>query len=651
MTKRISQGAGAGVLLLFAAACGDLGASFGPYMPSDGGIGGDGAVRRPTDASPPSDGPIPPGPMQADEIPEAATDVTGAARTEWLAGCFDGVDADGDDRLDCEETTCQVATSACCVGIASDACCAPPSASVSLDFGTCTSGAPAACTAGATAFGSATPYVVEMGALAELAQNAIVMNGSDDSDSGLVLTRVVDFTSRRVALSARIGVPATCGAGCLQTAAIAVTARGDYMASRPEHVRPLLALIVSASLRQVLLVQGDAVVASTGIVSDVATYELSLEPGGDVVVTGGAEPLATRWAPTSTGHIALYGRNVNPSMGMPLPARFETLTVAEGLCDMPRAWGARRQAVPQLSATMPPTSTWTDAPRIVRAPSAAVRPDDGARVVAFETERGIYLGGESMDGTSYSPLMGGNVALMTGRLRDGTAASHVGEPSLVPAASGTEWDLYVTVSDGAGAKRWIARTTRTLDATDPFPEATPISVTLDGLGADAELSSPEVVFTGATLELFARLGTGGESRLVHFLSVDSGATWAPPGGGTLQDATVWLPSGGSSAFDGDDVSGPAVVRQNGAWELYFTGRRGARTAIGVLSSFDLVHWWDAGRGEPVLSASGAGFDALSVGEPAAFSLGDSVVLLYGGTDGADWRIGRVERAAASHRGR
>lgn len=651
MTKRIAQVALAGALLVLATACGELGSPGGGEPVFDAGPG-----TRVADADPPGydacadcvpDDATPPPEPPFDEIADHATDVSAVGISDWLLGCFDGVDADHDDVMDCQEPVCQTATPACCVGIASEACCAPPSTIVSFDFGTCLPGAPAACTTGATAFGASTPYVVEAGSVAGLTQNAIVMNGSDDSDSGLVVTRTIDFTSRRVFLSARIGVPAVCGAGCLQTAALAVTARGDYVATRPEHVRPLLALIVSAPLHQVLLMQGDTVVASTDIVSDVATYELALEPAGDVVVTGGAETLRTRWAPTSAGHLALYGRNVNPAMGMPLPARFESLAISEGLCEMPRAWGARRQVVPQLGPTGTPT--WAGAPRVVRAPSIGVRIDTGARVIAFETERGIFLGGESMDGVSYSPLMGDNVALTTGRLADGTAASHVGEPSLVASASGTDWDLYVTVSDATGGKRWIARTTRNMDSTAEFPEAQPVAVSFDGLASDAELSSPEVVSTGGRLEMFARYGVPGEARLVHLASIDGGASWTGPDGGDLQQATVRLPSDAATAFDGDDVGGPAVVRQNGAWELYFTGRRGARTAIGVLSSFDLAHWYDAGGGEPVLSASGSGFDALGVAEPAVFSLGESVVMLYGGTDGADWRIGRVERAAAAHR--
>ena len=643
MKALVSKTVIAGALLLLAAACGSLDFAPGAGDAGPGAMAPDGGVAR--DAPPL----MPPDP-EPDEIPPARADVTGAALEEWLTGCFDGLDPDVDGVVDCAEAVCQLATPACCVGTASEACCAPPSPSVTFDFGTCVAGSPGACTSGATPFGVATPSVVVAGSAEGVTQNALVMNGSDDSDSGLVLTEPIDFTSRRVELTARIGVPADCGDGCLETAAIAVTARGDYVSGRADHVRPLLALIVSASRHEVLLVQGDAVVASTGIASDVATYSLVLEPGGDVRATGGAEPLATRWAPTSVGHLVLYGRNVNPSMATPPPARFETLTVSEGLCNMPRAWGARQQAVPQLGPGMPPTSTWTDAPRIVRAPSVAVRPDDGAHVIAFETDRGVYLAGEAMDGESYSPLMGGNVALDTGRLADGTAASHVGEPSLVASASGTDWELYVTVSDAAGAKRWIARTTRAIGATTEFSEALPVMVSVTGLAPDAELSSPEVVSVGGGLALFARYGAPGESRIVHLRSFDGGASWTAPGGGTLQDATVRLPSESPTAFDGDDVSGPAIVRQNGAWELYFTGRRGARTAIGVLSSFDLAHWWDAGGGEPVLSASGSGFDALAVAEPAVFSLGESVVMLYGGTDGADWRIGRVERAAATHRG-
>ncbi len=609
---------------------------------ADAGIPGE-----PRDGGAPADSHPPPTRRTDEEIPSEADVAAGLfAASERLLGCFDGDDPDADGLVDCRETVCQQATPACCVGIASAECCALPAATLSLDFSTCTTGSPAACTTGTTAFGIAAPYVIEPGARAGLAQAAIVMDGSDASDSGLIVTQPIDFTTRRVALTARIGVPATCDTGCVETAAIAVTGRGDYAAGRAEHVRPLLALIVSASRHSVLLVQGEAVVASTGIASEVATYTLSLEPGGDVVVTGGVEVLTTRWAPPSAGHLALYGRSVNPAAETPPPARFEMLTLSEGLCEMPSAWGARRQVLPQLGATG--ASTWTTAPRALRAPSISTDAT-GSRVLAVESERGIYLAGEAGDG-SYVPLSGDNVALAAGHLADGTDADHVGEPSLVQSA--TQWVLYVTVADASGGKRWIARTTAPMGSSMPFPAAEPVAVMVPGMAADAELSSPEVVVVGspARLELFARYSTPGESRLVHMVSIDEGLTWGAPDSGTLQDATVILPSGSAAGFDGDDVGGPALVRQNGAWELYFTGRRGARTAIGVLSSFDLRHWWNAGAGEAMLSASGSGFDSLGVSEPAVFSLGGTLVMLYAGTDGANWRIGRVERAATEHRG-
>jgi len=629
--------------------CGAIDTSSGTPCPTggacsafDGGAGGaadGGTSMRTPEGGFGADGPAPPEP-QSDELVPSADAVSGFS--DAATACFDGVDPDLDGLVDCEEEVCQRSTSACCVGTVSADCCAAPSPTLTLDFSPCTPSTPAACTVGLRAFGTTEPHV-ELGTGG--APTTLVMGGDDTTDRGLLTVTPIDFTTRNVRLAADIELPSACSGDCSQTAAIAVTGR-EYALGTAQHVRPLIALIVSASLGQVLIVAGDTVVARTSVASAASThYTLELGPDGTVRVTGGVADLTARWAPPTQGWAVLYGRNVNPP-STEAPARFGAFGIAAGLCDMPGAWGVRGQALPQLASGRP---TWTDAPRVLRAPTTALDAS-GARIMLVETETDIVRAEEAMDGFSFNPAaptLAEITVLAHGTLGDGTTAARVGDPSLLHAGG---WDLWATAVDGTTGKRWVVHGSAPDGDLGQNAFRNARRITVDGYLPEAlDLSAPDVVMrdgSASDLHMFARWEQGDGPRIAHLQSAD-GDTWRVVDD-TPSVPPVRLVSADPSAFDASDVTGPSLVKRNGSWLLYFAGRNGARYGIGVLTSADLVLWREVSAA-PALAASGTGFDALSVSDPAVFSEGDRVVVLYGGSDGADWRIGRVERDARSDR--
>ena len=107
----------------------------------------------------------------------------------------------------------------------------------------------------------------------------------------------------------------------------------------------------------------------------------------------------------------------------------------------------------------------------------------------------------------------------------------------------------------------------------------------------------------------------------------------------------------ASGFDADEIAHPSLIVHDGAWQLYYAGRRGTRWGVGLLLSDELLRWrWYAG-GRPVLEGDGNGFDRVGVGAPDAVSVGATVELYYEGTDGTRTRLGRAVRQAAQLGGR
>src|SRR5690606_6679324 len=99
---------------------------------------------------------------------------------------------DGDGSLDCDDDEC-AGTAVCCVGSSSAACCVA-AISETHAFGECSgNGADAlvACAPGVTLFGSPAP---------ELLEGALVPNGGDRHDSGIVLASTVDPRVSRLEL-------------------------------------------------------------------------------------------------------------------------------------------------------------------------------------------------------------------------------------------------------------------------------------------------------------------------------------------------------------------------------------------------------------------------------------------------------------------
>lgn len=579
-----------------------------PWTPADAG------TRERTDSSSPDLG------NDGGGITEPTADAGSSAGETDLGLCFDGRDNDDNHVMDCAERSCQILSGACCVGRGTAACCALPVAAPLLDFAGC-GGDPSAClgASGGVAFGSSG------------ATGALALSGDGSADTGVWLGQTHDLESSRVVLSARLALPA-CDSSCTAFAAIGLTAQ-DFRAGAPDNVRPIVALVASASLGEVRLMLGDAVAWSAPLPSGTsggeAVYELTLAPDGTVAVSqdGVGITIASRFAPVRDAHVVVYGRSRNPSGPLP-PAIADDIAVSDSLCDVPSAWQSRLQVLPMPGSGTTPTQDF-------RGPGA-VLDADGKAYVAYASPASGAL---SLAEESGAPGVEARVLITTTTIVNPPADARYADPELVRAPDG-EWLLYATRVDASG--RSIVRFAGD-SGTAPTFAATPVAASLtmptelDG----AALSEPAVAYDlgASTWRMWLHAADAASGHRIVELSSADGQTWAMTG-------TVVSTRPALGGFDADEVGAPAVVQRGGAWSLYFAGRRGARWAIGLVASDDRQHWT-----APVfaLSATGTEFDSLSVSDPSVVTRGESVELYYVGSNGVHALVGRAVRGATSTR--
>ncbi len=599
--------------VIVAAGCGAL--DFAPSPECDGGpctrVERDGGLPGIGDAAPPaSDAGAAAGP---DSGPSPLATEGGD-----LAGCFDALDNDENGAVDCAENACQALTGACCLGRGTGTCCAAEVPLAPLDFAACTA-ALSACLApvgGGVAFG------------ASVSSEALVLTGDGSTDTGIWLAPEHDLDASRIVVAARLRLP-DCAGGCTAFAALGVTTQ-DFAALGARNVRPVVALVASASLGEARLLVGDAVAWSTplpfaGAVGGEVTYSLTLEPDGTILVNGAAIP--ARYVPVRGAHVVIYGRGRNPS-GTMSPVTVDDVSLSEALCDMPSAWWSRRPVLP-AGAPMPTAD--------FRGPGAIIAADKV--YVAFARPANGSL---SMAEESGAMVVDDRILNEPGTIVSPPVDTRYADPELVRDTAGV-WHLFAT-RVGASGPSSIVRFDGGGAETPAFPPspaevATTMPLDLEGVA----LSEPAVVIDATGWRMWLHVSDASGHRIVGLVSSD-GETWSPQRG-SLDSSTV-VRTRDVGDFDTDEVGSPTIVHRGTTWSLYFAGRHGARWAIGLVASDDLQYWTTP---TAVLSGSGTGFDTLSARDPSVVTRADTVELYYAGSDGAHTIIGRALRAAASMR--
>jgi hypothetical protein len=468
--------------------------------------------------------------------------------------CWDDIDVDGDGQVDCDDSGCATVR-ACAIGDG-DRC--EQTSHESIGFDSCI-GLPDArsCLGAARAIGRT---MIEPGAMVPV--------GELDADAGYVFGDPLDLASERVRITVSF-VRSEC-TGCVEGAAVAI-AHSEVQ----RVVAPLVALVASSDRGNVSLVVGGATLHSWPIAADTPTgFELVLRPTGEVTarpLAGSDPPVALQIAPMRDLEIVAYGRNPAHATATDTRAGISDLDITRSLCDMPASWSP--------------------------ATAHEVR-QGGARVEDFESPS-IWI-----DGTTEAIAVSRGMAIFVGERAGGAfdlkpdpavsqhgpnSAAGVTDPELFRQEG--QWFMAFTGIAVEGRRSiGIARGGGTLD--EPFlPDPT---AGIDPAIADAILlEMPTVaVLPDGTWVLVARATAyDGTRTLLGFASNSDGASWVPYlgadlGASTARPGTDVAPL----AFDADEIAHPTLVVSNGAYQLYFAGRRGTRWGVGLLASDEFLYW-------------------------------------------------------------
>jgi hypothetical protein len=544
-------------------------------------------------------------------------------------GCYDGLDNDGDGVFDCADPGC-ARTPACCVAGESLACCTSPERSALPVERSCT-GRLASCAPAEDFLGFGEPA-------ARFERGAFLPLGDATGDSGAILVKRFDPASGLVVRGTLATPIGACGAGCFESVGLGLVTEG---APGPAgSVRPWVGVVASASRADLALVVAGDVVDRLAITGDGrVAVELTVLPTGsvrlDARLPGVDMPFGTltaRVTPrTAPVQLALYGRGTNVSAaGMTSEA--SDVSVESLLCPSPSGWLTRDALATPLTAPAAPNAP-------------AVAYGGGQTLLAWEQDGIIQLR-----------------VLLVERLAPGTELPSNGPALFAPDASFADPDVHVDATGGGpprGYSLYVAnRTTGAIERValdvDGMPTASRTTVAspaeLGLIGVEA-LDGPSVLRPASPgsgiAHLFARARlTSGETRLVRFAMSSALPTATVVGPVDLDAATVRVQQPGFGAFDRDELAAPSAYRHDGGVQLAFAGRSGARWAIGLMST-DLGDFsaWHTEPTTPILAGDAAGFDALTVRDPAVVARGADIEMLYIGSDGARDVIGLATRRA------
>lgn len=540
--------------------------------------------------------------------------------------CFDNADNDGNDAADCNDASCRQ-RGTCCVGNAN--CCAPQTgASTVVDFRTCADAEAAKCHPSLARFGDAT-----------FTSGGLMFANDLTTSSGLTVGEMLDLrTLQRVV---RFDIVANCEDDfCSGTSAVSLV-RGDAGApdARPDVAVGLQAF---ATTSRVGLVIENTVVASWPMGnSGTESWTLRVSPSGEVAVRGPGVNVQSYVELTRDVFVMVHGQGA----GAPL---IETLSIDTLICDTPTAW-------------MPATSLRANDGQQVRNPSIA-KNDAGEIWVAFERDRRIHFG--QLNGS----MIDVRTTLANAIRADGYfhSAVEVRDPELLWESG--KWTLYFTgVGEDQNETRVGSRGEATVGAIvraridpDSFDDDAGYDVVLAPYGHDT-MDTQTVRWPGVLdyemptitrsenptypLAMVVRANLEDGSKSLRAFKSTTGIEWEPITSARLEERTARNGSSSSFRFDAEEITQPSLVVQNRAYHLYYEGRRGERSSIGLLVSDDLLGWRDLSENDAVYQEGKHTFDQLGTHAADVLYDGEVVRMLYVGDSGGDQVPALTQRAA------
>ena len=591
----------------------------------------DGGLDTGTDPSPESDSPpIWASSGRSEPAGGLAFEAADDADASNPALCYDGLDNDGDDLVDCDDAACS-SLGTCRVG--SGEFCAPDPIDV-LDFTGCD---------GTLVDGCLSRDVEEFGPVRWIASGGFHGGGDENGDGGFALPGTFDLRTRRVELTVRLG-DTVCSGPCIESAGVALTAQQRFTGE--VQVRPAVGLVLSGGRNEVSLIVADEVVATWSVAPEGSVQEWSLvvRPTGVVSAMRTGDPTSAVqviYGPIGDARLVVYGRNDNRPSGMGDGARVERLDVQTARCDMPDAWSTREPVTVLRRSSGTYDMGATRGVTVAMDQTAAGEPH---LAFAFEDGEGqIFFGGQSGGPELILAHTEGEPAL-SGEL--GSFRETVLDPELHRTRDGA-LVLFFTAVD-AGGKRSIGRAEQRSDSHLFEVVQQVLEPSTDAEAESFEMPTVAYVADGQLAMIVrAELAPqrGGGHAFLAFLSSDEGKTWTRHYASELLAATR---RGGTTGtrFDADEIAHPSLLQHGGAYRITYAGRRGTRWSLGLLVSDQLVHWREPLAGRPVLGrGTSGGFDRLGPVEADALVDGETIALYYLGTDGARGDLGRAVRLA------
>ncbi|MCA9613248.1 MAG: hypothetical protein H6722_23140 [Sandaracinus sp.] len=570
------------VLLLFRM-CGGGDGDRSPHLDGDAGAGRDAGLEPPgADA-----GTMSPPPNGFPLDPSAGADEHGEGRDDGLDSdvgtCFDGIDNDresGNVGADCDDAACATLPS-CRVGRETSCVASTPGPS----FTGC---ADASCFAGATAFGSPTPFVDGDG---------LALGGDATYDSGLLFDTAYDLRTQRLSLTARLGLPMDCD-GCLESAAFGVTASERF--GTEDHVVPVAALVLSGARAEVAFVVGDTTLARFPATEGPWTLELSPTGVARVLEDGVVRHEDARFAREPNARVVLFGHSRNPSATETDAARIRELRVDTARCDMPSAWSE-----PQTLRFERGARSWSA--EGATSPSIALDPS-GVPTLVLLMQGALHVA-KAPDPASPERF----VPTAPDGLDDTPVMSDVREAELLATTDG--FDLYVRTSTELGGNL----------------ERHALSADGRTLTAGATLTLPVARTSG-----FAVIRRNGYDFLVTSHDDRTVQAWVSFDASRFE-AYATLPV---DELDADAVGSPDLYLLGATYRVTLPVRRGTRWRTALFVSDDFVHW----RVVDEESASGIGAEErLGLrGQDALIEAGRES-WVYESSDGVAERLRRRDR--------
>lgn len=624
-------------------ACGASGGA-SPWLGVDGGVSlsDTGMVTvdaGAADAAPPDAG-----------TPTPFIDAGTAGREDTDIACADFLDDDTNMLVDCADTTGCGSRPICCVGSTSSACCtAPTTLAAVLDLDACTDPL-AVCASGMVTFGTPLPTLASSradgGACA--AGGSMAPQGGDRSDGGLVASQALDTTIGTVALESTLGVSGT-PASTLDAVGVGLTAQQDLSSASLAHVRPTVAVVLSATDHTLRAVAGDVAFPTHDLdgILDTACTDLEVR-----IVTSPSGTFdayyrrvgASTWTDLERGrpyepaisvHVVAYGRSTNPGI--------------DGVHAWVRSVSAGRVACDVLDPVRSTTGVFSPAPT----PGPAIRSVSRVGPIAvYEQEGAIYVAG--VDGAGQLRSLGRpdqDRVLVPGEAP--FIMSAVEDPEL--AAIGDNRRLLFTgvAADGTRSIGYLdfdTDLTNRVTMSSPRQLLTPSALGIQGVDGPAYFETVDatgamhrfLVFraiVSATRSEIRAVELVGDSAVlgVNLEAADvsrSGAQFYTSASPLTADEAIYTNRAEDpTAFDHDEIAAPEVVVYRDVVRVFFAARRGARWSIGMLRSPDFAHFQLA-YPDAVLSSRGSGFDAVSVSDPdASVDAAGLLSLYYTASDG------------------